>query len=53
MAKTFLAVEEQMEVLRRGAVDLVTEQELRDKLARSLATGHSRRGLTRLLGGLA
>ena len=28
-----------MEVLRRGAVDLVTEQELRDKLARSLATG--------------
>src|SRR6187549_1532939 len=39
MAKTFLPVEEQMEVLRRGAVDLVTEQELRDKLARSLATG--------------
>jgi tyrosyl-tRNA synthetase len=32
-------VDEQMELLKRGAVDLVTEGELRDKLARSLATG--------------
>jgi tyrosyl-tRNA synthetase len=38
MTKGFLPVDEQMELLKRGAVDLVTEAELRDKLARSLAT---------------
>ena len=39
MAKPFLPVDEQMQLLKRGAVDLVTESELAEKLSRSRATG--------------
>ena len=39
----FAPVEEQLELLTRGAVDVVTEPELRDKLAASIA---ERRPLT-------
>ena len=39
MAKGFAAVEEQMALLRRGAVDLVSEEDLRRKLERSRRTG--------------
>lgn len=35
----FLPVDEQMELLRRGAVDLVDEAQLRAKLERSRKTG--------------
>ena len=35
----FLPVEEQLALLKRGAVDLVDEDQLRDKLERSRATG--------------
>jgi tyrosyl-tRNA synthetase len=37
--QTFLPVDEQMELLRRGAVDLVDEAQLRAKLERSRQTG--------------
>lgn len=37
--REFLPVEEQMELLRRGAVDLVDEAQLRSKLERSRRTG--------------
>ncbi|GDY01627.1 tyrosine--tRNA ligase [Planctomycetota bacterium] len=36
---TFLPVDEQLAVLRRGVVDLVHEQELRERLLESLKTG--------------
>lgn len=36
---SFLSVKEQMDILRQGAVDLVSEEELAAKLARSLETG--------------
>jgi tyrosyl-tRNA synthetase len=39
MPHTFAPVDEQLEDLKRGAVDLVTEAELRAKLERSAATG--------------
>ena len=38
-AKTFPPVEEQLELLRRGAVDLVDEAQLRSKLERSRRSG--------------
>jgi len=37
--REFPAVDEQLELLRRGAVDLVSEEDLRRKLARSRAEG--------------
>jgi len=37
--QTFLPVDEQLELLKRGAVDVVTEDELRKKLERSRKTG--------------
>jgi len=39
MSQTFAPVAEQMELLRRGAVDLVSEEDLTRKLERSRATG--------------
>lgn len=39
MTRTFAPVEEQMELLRRGAVDLVDEAQLRAKLEKSRKTG--------------
>ncbi len=38
-SRSFAPVEEQLALLERGAVDLVTEEELRGKLERSRATG--------------
>jgi len=38
-ASSFLPVDEQLQVLKRGAVDLVEEDQLRDKLERSHASG--------------
>src|SRR5687767_11355480 len=39
MQKTFPPVNEQMDEIRRGAVDLIDEGELTKKLERSIATG--------------
>ena len=39
MATRFLEVEEQLALLRRGAVDLVSEEDLKRKLERSRKTG--------------
>jgi len=35
----FMSVDEQMKILMRGVVDLVSEEELRQKLERSVKTG--------------
>jgi tyrosyl-tRNA synthetase len=39
MAQSFQEVDEQLELLRRGAVDLISEADLRQKLERSRASG--------------
>ncbi|BAD40107.1 tyrosine--tRNA ligase [Symbiobacterium thermophilum] len=39
MTMAFMSVDEQMKILMRGVVDLVSEEELRQKLERSVKTG--------------
>ncbi|MEW8979324.1 MAG: tyrosine--tRNA ligase [Symbiobacterium sp.] len=39
MAMGFMSVDEQLKILMRGVVDIVTEEELRQKLERSVKTG--------------